>query len=64
MNIKDWLHASPDHDVILRAEPGGAIRAVLRGERPDGRWIGVGADEDKAIKQALEIRDKIKTARP
>ena len=49
MKLEDWLHASPDHDVLLRAEPGGRVRATLRGEQPDGRWIGVGDDKDKAI---------------
>ena len=63
MNIEEWLHASPDHDVLLKAEPGGKVRAFLRGERPDGRWIGVGDDKDKAITQALENRDKIRNAR-
>jgi len=64
MKIEDWLHASPDHDVLLRAEPGGRVRATLRGEQPDGRWIGVGDDKDKAIGQALDNREAIRAARP
>lgn len=64
MKFEEWLHASPDHDVLIRAEPGGRVRVTLRGEQPDGRWIGVGDDKDKAIEQALKNRDDIRAVRP
>ena len=63
--LKEWLRLNPNHEAVLRLEPGDLVRVTLTGgPRSDGPYSGVGDEEGTAIRHALEARAAVRKELP